>query len=90
MIFVKEPLESQDLPAVLTGEVVCQSLQFVQHDILDVIVVKHWVQKEAVLIGISIYTDCLVEKGLTSGLRSEINGLLCSAIRHHLRKVMHV
>ena len=61
-----------------------------QHDVLDVVVVKYWVQKETVLVGISIYTDCLVEECLASGLWTKINCLLCSAIRHHLSEVMHV
>ena len=59
MILIKEPGEVEHLPTVLASEVIGQSLQFVEHDVFDVVVVEHRVKQEAVLILSSIHHTIL-------------------------------
>ena len=49
VILIEEALEIEDLPALLAGKVVCQSLQLVKHNVLDVIVTEHGFKQETVL-----------------------------------------
>ena len=95
MILIKEPGEVEHLPTVLASEVIGQSLQFVEHDVFDVVVVEHRVKQEAVLILSSIHhtilpTTILVEQGLPSSWCSKVDSsILSCAIRHHSRQLLH-
>jgi len=42
VVVVEEAGEVEDLPAVLTREVVGEPLQLVKHDVLHVVVGEHW------------------------------------------------
>lgn len=55
MVFIEESGEVEHLPTVLASEVVGQSLQFVEHDIFDVVVVENRVKQKAVLVLSSIH-----------------------------------
>ena len=54
MLFVEETGKVKDLPTVLTSEIVCESLQFLEHFEFLVGVWENWFKQEAVLVLIAI------------------------------------
>jgi len=59
------------LPALLAGKVVGKSLQFVEHNVLDVIVIEHGFKQETVMRKDSILVVaacCLVKQSLACSL----------------------
>jgi hypothetical protein len=46
---IEEALKIENLPALLTSEIVCERLQFVEHHILDIVFIKKRFYQEAVL-----------------------------------------
>lgn len=92
MILIKELCKIEHLPTVLAGEVVCQRLQFMQHYILYVIVIKDWIKHKAIRIVLSptCWSICLIEKSLAGGRCSKIHSLFSCAIRHHLSQLLHL
>ena len=53
MVLIEKSGKVQHLPAVLAREIVRQYLQFVEHDILHVIVVEDWIHHETVCVVLS-------------------------------------
>ena len=82
MIFIEKSCKVQHLPAVLTCEIVRKNLQFVEHDILNVIVIKDRIQHETICIILSsaYLPISLIEKSLTRGNCAKIHCLFCCAI----------
>ena len=76
MVFVKEFLKVEHLHALLACKVICQSLQFVQHHVLYIIVVEHWIKQETVLVlttRVNLQSAaCLVKESLTSCRCTEV------------------
>jgi hypothetical protein len=54
MLFVEETGKVKDLPTVLTGEIVSESLQFLEHFEFLVGVWENWFKQEAVLVLVAI------------------------------------
>ena len=92
MVFIEESGKIQHLPAILARKIVRQRLQFMEHNILYVIIIEDWIQHETIGIVLSTadLTISLVEESLASGHRSKVHCLLCCAIRHHLCQLLHL
>ena len=53
MILIEESGKIQHLPAVLACKIVRQRLQFMEHNILYIIIIEDWIQHETIGIVLS-------------------------------------
>ena len=53
MVFIEESGKIQHLPAILARKIVRQRLQFMEHNILYVIIIEDWIQHETIGIILS-------------------------------------